>query len=175
MDENTRCLSQFLETFKEIAWLDESMWKWRHTKALHVVTNTGKLGHISLRTAISYPTSPLSIGCPLIPMFNCLRFSFANFIHCLMISYPPPLSFALLTSSFVVDGSFFVLGLLCYCWLSFHSCEFSLHRVFTWLFGWLFAFVFLFSDCVYLCCHLLCTFDDLWFKPHPSTWYKNIK
>jgi hypothetical protein len=39
----------------------------------------------------------------------------------------------------------------------------------------LFAFVFLFLDCVYLCCHLLCTFDDLWFKPHPSTWYKNIK
>ncbi len=106
MDENTRCFSQFLETFKEIAWFDESMWKWRHTKPLHAVTNIGKLGHISLRTAISYPTSPLSIGCPLIPMFNCLRFSFANFIHCLMISYPL-LSFASLTSSFVVDDSFF--------------------------------------------------------------------
>jgi hypothetical protein len=52
------------------------------------------------------PPAHYPLGAPLIPMFNCLRFSFANFIHCLMISYPL-LSFASLTSSFVVDDSFF--------------------------------------------------------------------
>ncbi len=90
-----------------------------------------------------------------IPMSNCLRFSFVKFIHCLVISSPPPLSFASLTSGFVVDDSLFlfVLGLLCYCWLSFRSCASSLPD-----FCWLFVFVFL--DCVYLCCHLLCTFDE---------------
>ncbi len=88
-----------------------------------------------------------------IPMSNCLRFSFVKFIHCLVISSPPPLSFASLTSGFVVDDSFFlfVLGLLCYCWLSFHSCASSLPD-----FCWLFVFVFwIVSTCVVICFVLL--------------------
>jgi hypothetical protein len=56
------------------------------------------------------------------------------------------------TSQFVANDNSFVLGLLCYHWLSFRNHESSLHRVFTW-------FVFFSLGCVYLCCHLLCTFD----------------
>ncbi len=44
-----------------------------------------------------------------------------------------------ITSQFVADDNSFVLGLLCYRWLSFCSYESSLHMVFTW-FCWLFAF-----------------------------------
>ncbi len=39
-----------------------------------------------------------------------------------------------ITSWFVVDDNFFILGLLYYCWLSFHSLESYLHKVFISLF-----------------------------------------
>ncbi len=58
----------------------------------------------------------------------------------------------------MANDSSFTLSLLCYRWLSFHSHESSLHRVFTFYFRWLFAFAFSLG-CVYLCSHLLCTFD----------------
>ncbi len=53
----------------------------------------------------------------------------------------------------MVDDSSFVLGLLCYCWLSYRSHEYTLHRVFTW-----FLLIVFSLGCVYLCCHLTCTF-----------------
>jgi len=57
----------------------------------------------------------------------------------------------------VVDDNYFVLGLLCYHWLSFCGHESFLHRVFTWF---LLIACFYFSvSCVYLCFHLPCTFD----------------
>ncbi len=59
---------------------------------------------------------------------------------------------------FVADGNSFILGLLCYSWLSFCSDESSLHWVFIWFVLLLFAFVSS-LDCFYLCFHLPCTFD----------------
>jgi len=57
------------------------------------------------------------------------------------------------------DNSF-VLSLFCYHWLSFHSYESSLHRVFIWHL----LSVCVFSlDCVYLRSYLPCTF--VWWVP----------
>jgi hypothetical protein len=64
--------------------------------------------------------------------------------------------FRSITSRFVVDDSFFVLGLLCYRWLSFHSRESSLLRVFT---CFLLIVTFFSLGCVYMCSFLPCTFD----------------
>jgi hypothetical protein len=57
---------------------------------------------------------------------------------------------------FLIDDNSFVLGLLCYCLLSFRSHGSSLHKVFIY-FGSLFTFVFSLG-CLYMCSHLPCTF-----------------
>ncbi len=57
----------------------------------------------------------------------------------------------------MVDDNFFILGLLCYCWLSFCSHESSLHRVFIWFLlivcFWFFfrLCLFVFSFALYFC------------------------
>jgi hypothetical protein len=57
-----------------------------------------------------------------------------------------------ITSQFVAEDNFFILGLLCYCWLSFCSHVYFLHRVFI-LF--LLTICFFFSlGCVYVCSYL---------------------
>jgi hypothetical protein len=60
----------------------------------------------------------------------------------------------------VVDDSSFVLGLPCYRWLSFHSYESSLHRVFTW---------FLLIVCFCFWCLLVFSFAFYfwWMGSHP--------
>jgi len=61
------------------------------------------------------------------------------------------------TNWFVANDNSFILGFLCYRWLSFCSHESSLHKVLTWF---LLIVCFFFSfGCVYLCFHLPCTFD----------------
>jgi len=65
-----------------------------------------------------------------------------------------------ITSWFVINDNFFILGFLCYHWLSFRNYESFLHRVFIlFYFCWLFTFVFSLG-CVYLCSLLPCTFDE---------------
>jgi hypothetical protein len=58
---------------------------------------------------------------------------------------------------FVTNDKSFVLGLLCYCWLSFHTHESSKHKVISWYFCWLLTSLF-YLGCVYLCFNLPCTF-----------------
>ncbi len=68
-------------------------------------------------------------------------------------------------SQFVTNDSSFVLGLLCYCWLSFHSYESSLHKSLYYLNFWFVHCLFFFFSlaCVYLLCsHLPCCTCDGW-------------
>jgi hypothetical protein len=62
-----------------------------------------------------------------------------------------------ITSWFVTDDNSFILGFLCYHWLSFRHHESSLHKVFIWFICWLFTFVFswVVSTCVLFCLVLL--------------------
>jgi hypothetical protein len=61
-------------------------------------------------------------------------------------SLPNIISSSHLSLAFVADDDYFVLGFLCYCWMSFCSHGSSLHRVFTW-FLLIVCFCFFFELC----------------------------
>jgi hypothetical protein len=66
--------------------------------------------------------------------------------------------YTFVTTWFVANDNFFILGFLCYHWLSFGNHESPLHTIFT-LFLLIICFCFFSLGCVYLCSHLPCTFD----------------
>jgi hypothetical protein len=80
--------------------------------------------------------------------------------------YPTPISYQLLWAVTCLPPSIitpYTKGLLCYRWLSFCSCESSLHRVFIWFYWFYFIllivcfcfFLWVVSSCIFICLLLL--------------------